>query len=277
MSILDQIKNKFIMENAWEDWKDYRTQLTDMILEINPSSVMIVGAGRCNDIDLSGLLQKVQKVILLDINQKAMDSAVDGKAICRAISLTGISEEDTEFFCEDMLSFVRAEGRNLTLDNFRAKLMSSMDRLSESLYKDERSLFESLQGNTVEVIVCSGVHSQLFSMLHFFIRSLIGSLGDIFTDTEELEQEIFRRIQEMDDHIIPIINSALYSTASKAVLFGNEYMPERPVEGAHQCIVNVRENTWPVEKHLEWNFNPAAGITYDMLIQICRKQPESLS
>ena len=31
MSVYQQIKNKFIMKNAWEDWASYRDQLTDLV------------------------------------------------------------------------------------------------------------------------------------------------------------------------------------------------------------------------------------------------------
>ena len=56
MSVYNQIKEKFIMKNAWQDWESYRNQLTNVILEEKPKSIMIAGAGRCMDIDISKII-----------------------------------------------------------------------------------------------------------------------------------------------------------------------------------------------------------------------------
>ncbi len=288
------------MKHAREDWAKYRTQLSEMILDMNPESVMIVGAGRCNDIDLARLTEALDMVVLLDVDSEAMNAAVKlipekerAKVECVETSLTGISEEDMERLCEGLLNYARTTGRNLTYDGFRERLMAELDRLSESMIQSEEELLKSMvqskaelmrrmnkneeelperfQREKVDVLVCSGVHSQLFSMLSFFIRSVISSLADIIPDAKSLEEEAGRRIHDMNNRIIPIINSVLYRNASKAVIFGNEYMPESPVEGAHQCILNVRDNYSPIERTLEWEFNREAGVKYDMLIQICKK------
>ena len=86
-----------------------------------------------------------------------------------------------------------------------------------------------------------------------------------------MENEVNERIRSMDNHVIPIINQAFGKAVRKAIVYGNEYMPECPVEGAHQCIEHVREQFQPEEMHMAWDFNRAEGITYDMLIQVCRE------
>ncbi len=83
-----------------------------------------------------------------------------------------------------------------------------------------------------------------------------------------LEEEVNSKIRQTDDLLIPAINRALCRAAGKYVLWGNEYMPESPVEGAQQCIEDVRKHFTPAESHLEWKFNRAEGITYDMLMQL---------
>ena len=118
-----------------------------------------------------------------------------------------------------------------------------------------------------DVIVCSGVHSQLFSLLSFFLRSFINSIQEIVPDIHEAETEIHEEIRRMNDRIIPVINSSLLSVTGKTVIIGNEYNPQNPVEGAYQCILDVRDRMNPVEKHLIWDFNPIEGIRYEMLIQ----------
>ena len=318
MGVYHQIKDKFIMRNARADWASYRDQLTDLILQMYPETVMIVGAGRCNDIDLGRLLstgaercndndpgrrmsEGVCRVVLLDVDTDGMQEAAASlseeqrsKLELRTGSLTGISEDDMEAFCDRMLSYVRSAGRDLSVEYVRRELMEGMDMLESKLRagpdigRDSRldggldserenepaegvSEMDALYPESCsDIVVCCGVHSQLFSTLSFFVRSLIHSLQDILPGVDVLEGEVSERIRRMNDQVIPGINRTLYKAAGKCVIFGNEFMPEHPVEGAHQCILDVRKNYRPEEAHLTWEFNKAEGITYDMMIQICR-------
>ena len=289
MRVYQQIRDKFIMKNARKDWAGYRDRLTDLvsglIVEMQPRmsadpvsfSVMIVGAGRCNDIDLQRLAVSAENVILLDVDREAMQQAVMAlpeelrpKVECRVASVTGISEGDLDAFCDDMLSFARFAGRKLTMESLRRQLMSGLDGLADRLVRKEEDLIGILPEASADVLVCCGVCSQFFSTLSFFIRSLLHSLQEILPGTDILENEVNDRIRRMDDHVIPIVNRALRRTAREAIVYGNEYMPDRPVEGAHQCIEDVREQMRPEEMHLIWDFNRAEGITYDMLIQVIR-------
>ena len=285
MSVYQQIKDKFIMKNAWEDWTSYRDQLTDLVIgllmetqsqESTPASVMIIGAGRGNDINLQRLVASAENVLLLDVDMEAMHEAVMAmpedirhKVESRVASVTGINEDDLSSFCEDMLAFVRSQGRKLTMESFHQHLRSGLDSLADKLVRKEDDLVKDLPEASADILVCCGVCSQLFSMLSFFIRSLTHSLQEILPDVESLENDVSEQIRGMDDHVVPIINQALRKAARHSVVFGNEYMPELPVEGALQCIKDVREHFRPEETQLTWDFNRAEGITYDMLIQVC--------
>ena len=293
MGVWQQVREKFIMKNAREDWTTYRDRLTDLIGELvtegASENIAIVGAGRCSDIDLARLVELKQRVFLLDVDEDAMQEAVRSlekdlqKSVeCRGLTLTGISDADMDEFCEGMLFFVRNTGGNISIDSLRRELDSRLDLLEKKLFRDDAGSVDLPEAKrlrddegwrslpSVDVLVCCGVYSQLFSMLSFFTRSLLFSLKDVLPEAGTLEDEISKRIRIMDDRIIPAINRRLYEAAGKAVVFGNEYMEDRPVEGAYQCIRDVREQYNPEERHLTWEFNRAEGITYDMLIQICR-------
>jgi hypothetical protein len=68
------IKNEFIIENAFRDWEEYRRQVTDRALQeggcFNPAGaereLLIVGGGRCNDLDLTRLLDGFDRIRILD-------------------------------------------------------------------------------------------------------------------------------------------------------------------------------------------------------------------
>lgn len=302
MSIYDSVKNNFIMKDAREDWASYRKSLTDIILGQKPESVMIVGGGRCNDIDLERLLEMAEKVVIVDVDDEAMKEAaaalpeaMGSRVICRVASLTGIQEDFISDFCENMVFHARKAAVEQEPEYFSEQLRHSLDEIEEKLIKSESELKDAFQEDSVDVTVCCGVHSQLFSLVSYFVRSLIynlreaylsmaGSGGrggqmdglqieidDAVRSMDELQAEVDDRIRHMNDRVIPIINRAVYRTAKRTAVFGNEYMPESPVEGAFQCIKDVRERYETEESHLLWEFNRAAGKTYDVLIQKCGK------
>ena len=101
---------------------------------------MIIGAGRCNDIDLRRLVASAENVLLLDVDMEAMHEAVMAlpedirhKVESRVASVTGINEDDLSSFCEDMLSFVRSQGRELKMESIHRHLMIGLDSLADKL------------------------------------------------------------------------------------------------------------------------------------------------
>ena len=111
MDVYWQIKEKFVLPNAYQDWTKYRKYVTELVMEsakINKGSedkkwkkLLIVGAGQCNDFDLVELIQKYAEVTLLDVDNNAMQSAVSwmpervkSRIVLREGTVTGITEED---------------------------------------------------------------------------------------------------------------------------------------------------------------------------------------
>ena len=75
----------------------------------------------------------------------------------------------------------------------------------------------------------------------------------------------------MNDALIPVVVQAIIRSARGAAIFGNEYDHDNPVEGAHQCVSELRRNYAPEKKELIWDFNPKDEIRYRMMIQIMRQ------
>ena len=270
------IRNSFIMKNAWEDWAPYRNNLTELVLSLKPESVMIIGGGRCNDIDLRRLLMVVNKVTIIDVDADGMQEAVSAlpegmqkNVECRTASLTGIEEEQIADFCEAMMAHARAAVNGNDISFFTESLRELLDEMEGRLIRSESELEAVLPEGATDVVLCSGVHSQLFSTLMMFLKMLFGSVRDYLPGLDGFETEVENRVRHMNDVVIPVIDKVVFRAAAKAAVFGNEYMPDNPVEGADQCIRDLREYYAPKETHLIWEFNRAAGKTYDMLIQIC--------
>lgn len=278
--ILEDIKQKFKLINAYEDWKDYRQLLTDLIIEAgcgeSSKSVTVVGAGYCNDIDIKRLCRHFERIRLVDCDPEAMavfsnklaDSEAE-KVKLLPLSLTGIEEQDISGFFEDTLIALKRFGKNLTCVDFEEVLMSKLDRLLDKTITSKEELIKRLPEG--DIVLCNGVCSQLFSVISFFIRSIAGSIPEaLFTGAADVAERAEQKLKSKNDKVIPLICRALFKTAGDCVIFGNEYSKEKPVEGAQRCIETVR-NSGHVLKETEavWHFNRKENVNYNMLLQIC--------
>ena len=67
-NLYDELKKLCKMENAREDWADYRDNLTKIITgdTVKRTNVMIIGVGDCNDLDLKILSDHFDLICLAD-------------------------------------------------------------------------------------------------------------------------------------------------------------------------------------------------------------------
>ncbi len=275
MTPYEQLKAKFTLPNAYNDWKEYREFITDLVIGYGQGaeSLAIIGAGRCNDIDLKRICPLFHDITLVDVDTDSMKAAIFNapeRVHLKQVSLTGMCENDTAQVCESLLSSVRESGRRITGDVYTDILLRALaDIRCKRLPPEELSK----QLGKYNLILCNGVLSQLFSMLSYFVRSLTASVSDATgTDMTDVQRTVDEKFREMNDFSIPAICHAIRASADRYAIFGNEYSESSPVEGSHQCIMANRESG-SVQKEIpaKWNFNPAGNVVYDMLIQVCHK------
>ncbi len=275
--IYDQLKEKFIIKSAWDDWKKFRDELTALVNEYAGGRLAIVGAGRCNDIELAKL--EFESIRLIDVDEEAMraavkclDDSVSQKINVTEVSLTGITEEDTERFCEEVLGFVRDRGRSLTAASFEDCINSGLDKLEKKLEGTQSVLDDIFYENAYDVVLANGLFSQLFTMISFFIRSIVSSVAaEIIPGADKIGMRTERRLMQMNSFVIPMIDKALVRSAGRVAIFGNEDPPDSRVEGAYQSICFLRENYEPDERKMNWNFNHAEDVLFHMKMQIIEK------
>ena len=274
--ILNDIKNKFRLVNAYEDWKDYRLLLTDTVIKAgggdSTKTLSVIGAGYCNDIDIRRLSAAFEKIYLVDCDAEAMGEAAKtcAKAEPKTISLTGIYEAYVSAYFEDTLTALREQGSKLNYEVLIEILTSKLDVLYEKLITNENDLADQLPHS--DIILCNGVCSQLFSMISFFIRSVAGSIPDsLFRDAMQAADIVEQKLKNASEAVIPVICKALLKSAN-FVIFGNEYNKDHPVEGAQCCIDTLRQSD-SIVKEIEatWSFNRRENVEYNMLLQICKR------
>lgn len=278
--ILNDIKQKFKLINACEDWKDYRQLLTDMVIDAGgddrSKTVAVIGAGYCNDIDINRLCGHFKEILLLDCDVEALEKvkkdlkeAEAEKIVTVPASLTGIEESDISAFFDDTLAELQRYGKQLTGRSFEEVIMTNLAKLQSKLYTTEDDILKVLP--RTDIAVCNGVCSQLFSVISYFIRSLAASIPDtMFKGAFEIADKLEQKLKNCNDVIVPVIVNALLKAVGDCVIFGNEYSKEHPVEGAYQCIEAVAKSGRPVKEYeVKWSFNRKENIVYNMLLQVC--------
>lgn len=288
MSIYDQIKRQFVLPDAYEAWRTYREQITQLIVSDASFSkpaetIAILGAGVCNDIELTVLAQYFKEIILIDVDIASMRQAFDhvpdsvrDKITVREGSLTGIGDEDQRRFCDHILHAVGVYGNSLTGEIYNAILMEELEKLNANRYLKEQALLELLPIAGYDFVVCLGVHSQLFSILSYMIRVLSYNVSEqLLQGMIPHDGDVVSAIKDMSSRSIPLLNNAILKCARDKVVIGCEYDEKNPVEGAYQCIMDIRNRGMTVEEqHLLWDFNPGQNVRYDMLIQTLDRVPE---
>ena len=282
--LFQQIENSFIIPGAWDSWKDYRDHLTALIREkaAEPQdSLLILGAGRCCDIDLSILEEHCGKIVLLDTDSSAMREALkrydleaSSKVSLVCGSLTGISAADIEAFFQSLLAFVMSQGVRLTEEAFRVRTLEELQVLEQKLCVTEEQFAGVLVPGSFDAVVCAGVHSQLFSLLSYCWKVLAANISEQIFRRPVKEEWFHEKIRKWNDRVIPVLDKAIIHAAKKKALFGCEYDPVSPIEGAHQCIRDLTGISSEIGS-LVWPFDPEQGKRYVMKFFL--REPTSTS
>lgn len=318
-----EIKKNFMIPNAFEHWREYREVLTKYLIQtviqqeefkiikekkrINSKrsedkkekfekpTLMILGAGACNDFDLSLLVKHFSRITLLDydeifmrqvIKKYALSGRESEKIEIRKISLNGIGEEEYSSFCDELQSFIRQRGRELSYEEFEAYAICLVEHFLGESKRSGRYL-SCLKENEYDYICCFGVHSQLQAMFSYIYRVFEQNLLKMFwQEGIVLSQNFMARLVAEDGEFIPKFHDALFQSAKKKVFIGCEYarcqqieMPRmenseismevvQPIEGAYQGIRDLRERKLDRKEYtLTWPFAPQYGIFYNMLVE----------
>lgn len=288
MSLYDEIKSHFILPDAFEDWKDYRTMLTDYLIaqtdsislplsfcpDMQPSDLLptlaVLGAGSCNDLDLERLCPHFSRITLIDNQTAPMQTALHTYHLehspvieCVTASLNGLEDSDYQDFCEALQFFVRAQQQTITPERFETFAMSLIDSHSNRQVP--------LAPASYDYIWCFGVHSQLQAMYSYIYHVFEVNLKHtLFQNIEWNSHAFYDRLKEASNILIPRLHDALFASANTAVILGLEQKrpgAEGAIEGAWQGIEDILQRELPYTEHSAiWPFCPARKLSYEMRI-----------
>lgn len=292
MDLYTEIKGNFILPNAYEDWKEYRNTLTQyLIQETNQlslplsfhanmteesflPSLAIIGAGACNDLDISQLIEHFSEITLLDYNEDAMRSAIDTYHLdgcpyidCQAISLNGIKDVHYDDFCNRLQTYLCHNIDQLSPYDFEDYAIS----LLNNLLKQMENYTIPLPAKTYDYVCCFGVHSQLQAMFSYIYRAFEMNLKEMnFFDASAHNQRFTKRLQEENERFIPLFHDALLNCAKQGIFLGLEEKrtnTDGAIEGAYQGIQDIKKRDLTTKQtSLVWPFLPSEDINYEMMV-----------
>lgn len=300
MHLYDQLQQHFIIPNAYTNWKNYREELTQsLIKETNQitlplsfhanmaetdwlPTLLIVGAGACNDLDLQQLLPHYSHITLLDSNSNSMQQALHTYHLtehpdisCLSESLIGITDEHYMELCDELQFYLAESKEQLSPQSFAKHAVSLVN---EQLA--HRHPF-SLPERSYDYVCCFGVHSQLLAMYSYIYHAFDVNLRDsIFHSFDPsicdmAEANYMNYLKEQNDQLIPELNTRLLSCATRTVWIGLEQQRTNdsnhsPIEGARQALDDLAARKLPFHiRNTVWPFYPDGNISYDMqIIQI---------
>ena len=271
MTVYDALEKRHEMPRAWDDWADYRKAWSDWIIRYCKwdSSILIVGAGACNDYDLEHFSKFFGKILLFDLDEASLQAAVkrvpaahrDKVEVCTGDFL-GITPYAYQEFCRVIQEEINHRGKLTDINELAQTAMP----LVEQLYADAKKSRESLILPQADYVAVSGVHSQVNHMLPWIWQAYMQALG-------QWEDTIFQRaskengliMQEMNDMLLAAAGRKLFVSAEKA-----RVGVPGGVEGAWQALEDLKKRTEgsgiciAESRKFAWGYDLRQNMIYEM-------------
>lgn len=304
MTLYEKILAQFHMPNAFEDWKEYRESLTQYLIDetntypipltrlemldtesIKPT-LLVVGAGACNDLDLAALSSHFSCITLLDSDEEALQAALEKYQLTDAThihlqieSLNGITASHYEDFCDHLLTLCNT----LTGNELATIFPDYACHLLEEYYDKVRDYTFPIANDKYDYVWCVGVHSQLQSLFSYiyniFEQEIHTELGS-YDPNPTGNNRFHKFLREQNQFFIPKLNDALLDAAAYKCILGfeayrtnadYEVLPELNstlIEGAYQGIEDIRKRKIDCNsQYIFWPFAPANQQYYEMQIE----------
>lgn len=264
------LRNSQNLPNAFNDWKNYRQIITDFIIKHSEpdKSVAILGAGKCNDIDLLRLKDHFYTISLFDRDEKSMQEALTKyhltNSSCVEIHTTdfiGITDEMYCDYADYMINELKAYRNNSNIKELSRKIVEKLDEI----FKKIENYNPQLGIQQYDYIACFGVHSQLLN-----IPIWLWSIG--LSNINQTDQTVEDRIKLENTKLVKKLNDEIILLARKSIFLGCEMQRagmSGAIEGALQAIEDIqnRNNHSIKLDNIEmttWPFNPSQNIIFQI-------------
>lgn len=271
MTVYDALEKRHDMPRAWDDWADYRAAWSNWVIRHSKwdSSILIVGAGACNDYDLTHFAKFYGEIVLFDINGASMQAALArvpqryrGRIRCMTGDLMGILPQEYEEFCYVLQELVNRRGKLTDIRELSALAIPQ----AINIYARAAKRREKLRLPQADYVVVSGVHSQINHMLPWIWQAYVEVLG-------QRDDELFQLASQENTRIAQQVNEKLCAAAKKGVFVSAEASRAGvpgAVEGAWQALEELHARTdehrlhVTDETHFAWGYDLRQHMIYEM-------------
>ena len=259
--IYDQFNARASRDDEFHDWAGYRDRLTEFVISCIPSgeSLLILGAGKCNDLDLKKLAEHCGVITLSDYRPETAEEAFRQYGRTPSENLrfaesdyVGITDEDYLAYTDLLLKTMEKLGgsqesqddsqkpqdsqkpRCSSLEEIAGPELSALKECLEQIYQRNEGYQISL-GNAVSTgnagaavydnAVVTGVHSQLnnsFRGLFQYVRKDVEDRGGEIRFLEELNTSIFKTTRRHTKKLVTRFNEAVFAAVREGVVYGYE-------------------------------------------------------
>lgn len=269
--VYNAINNSYRLDNAYEEWKEYRKRITEFIIKHTTpgKSIAIFGVGESNDIDLEKLYEHMGNLTLIDIREEN---------IHKALAKYGLSgKQNITVICKDFLGITKEEYLdviNICLrDLKKARQFFTPLTTAPKVVARMKEIYNRVNTNPVDLgeehfdyTIMIGVHSQINAFIEH-------AWSYFLTATGKLDEKVTMCAMEENEILMPKINEALLNLTNEVAFVGLEHWEngrECNVQGAMQAGVDMEKrinkkeiindvcwkDVWPLKK----------GVSYNMVI-----------
>lgn len=271
MTVYDALEKRHVMPRAWDDWSGYRREWSQWIIRLckQDTSILIVGAGACNDYDLAYFAGFFERIYLFDLDEKAMQEGLKKVPAARRdrISLlTGdllsVYPKQYQEFCRRIQEEVNRRGKNTDLSGLADDALSMV----EEMYASSRRQRKNMALPHADYVAAAGVHSQINHMLPWIWEAYMQALA-------QREETVFQRIAQENCLLMKEVNDKLLASAGRRLFVSAEKSRAGVpggVEGARQALDDLKSrpdgrNLRLTDRHIfPWPYDLRQGIIYEM-------------
>ncbi|MBQ9015466.1 MAG: hypothetical protein IJ109_05035 [Firmicutes bacterium] len=290
-----QIYDRFLMrasrDDEFHDWAEYRTALTDFIRKSTPAggSLLILGAGKCNDLDLGRLADHCGRITLSDYRPELAEEAWRRYGLSPSERLdfaesdyVGITDEAYVEYTRLLLEVMQRleEGAGDSLQEAAGPQLRALLDGMERIYRDNETYAVRLGEKDYDNAVVCGVHSQLnnsFRGLFQYAQKDAEDRRGKLRFAEELNAAVFAASREHTGHLVRRFNEAVFAAVRQGVVYGYEksilYTPKgelspviATVDGARQAEEAIADVPAEYAMNCLWPLSRRRGIRFEMSI-----------
>lgn len=262
------------LPTAYGEWAAYRAALTDFAVghTAGDGSLLVVGAGACNDLDLQRLAAHFLTVTLLDRDGAAMDAGLarqgvpPGRIRTVTADLLGVPDGAYREMCDGLLGKLQRQRRLGQADP--AALTELFCAAMNAMLENRKPDACAERGLRADTVLCCGVHSQLLSMFP--------QMAGVYARYAAMDvNRIEDAVRRWNAVIMGELNARLLRMAGSGLILGLEegrLGMEGGVEGAAEALLDLPRLPAKLveEAKLLWPLDRSQGKIYSMRLVLLR-------